>query len=168
MKRAPIALLILLAAGSTAFGQQKYGYINSNEVVQAMPEFKQLSDAVAKKQKDAQAKEQAMYVSYQAKAKEMQDYGPSMMAAVREEKMKELDSLQRSISTFEQTESGRIQEFQQKSIKPLNDKYIKTVQAVAKENGYTYIFDLASGAVVYYPESSGDVGPLVKKKLGIN
>jgi len=55
-----------------------------------------------------------------------------------------------------------------KLLKPLNDKYLKVVQAVAKENGYTFIFDLATGVVAYYPENSGDVTELVKKKMGIN
>jgi outer membrane protein len=91
-----------------------------------------------------------------------------MMQAIREERAKELDSLKNSISTYEQTESSRIQQFQDKLLKPLNDKYLKILNVVAKENGYTYIFDLSSGSIVYHPDKVGDVSELVKKKLGIN
>ncbi len=133
-----------------------------------MPEFRQMNAAVEKKKKDAQTLMQKMYSDYQVKLKEVNQYGASMMEAVREEKMKELDSLQRSLSSFQQTETASIQDYQDKLLKPLNDKYLKIVSAVAKENGYTYIFDLAAGAVAYHPDTNGDITDLVKKKMGIN
>ena len=150
------------------FAQQKYGHINSAEIVQAMPEFKQMNTVIEKKKKDAQATVQKMYNDYQVKLKEMNQYGPSMMEAVREEKAKELDSLQRTISGFEQKATAEIQDYQQKLIQPLNDKYLKIVSIVAKENGYTYIFDLAGNTLAYYPEKDGDITDMVKKKMGIN
>jgi outer membrane protein len=38
---------------------------------------------------------------------------------------------------------------------------------VARENGFTYIFDLSRGSVIYFSEQSEDILPLVKKKLGL-
>ena len=164
--------IILLAASFFVFNgeifAQKYGHINSNEVVQSMPEFKQMSVAVEKKKKDAQTKVQVMYDTYQTKLKEVNQYGASMMEAVLEERKKELDSLQRSITAYEQTASAEIQGYQEKLLKPLNDKYLKIVAAVAKENGYTYIFDVASGSVAYHPDITGDITDLVKKKMSAN
>ena len=148
--------------------QQKYGHINSTEIVQAMPEFKQLTEAVDKRKKDAQTRLEKMYQDYQARQKELNDYGTSMMEAVRQERLSELDSLQRSISAFQETANGDLRQLQEKLLQPINDKYLKTVSAVAKENGYTYIFDIGSGTVAYYPEKTGDISELVKKKLGIN
>lgn len=161
--------IILLAASFFVFNAetyaQKYGHINSNEVVQSMPEFKQMSASVDKKKKEAQAKVQVMYDTYQQKLKEVNQYGPSMMDAVLQERKKELDSLQKAITTYEQSASAEIQSYQDKLLKPLNDKYIKMVAAVAKENGYSYIFDIAGGSVAYYPETAGDITELVKKKM---
>jgi len=148
--------------------QQKYGHINSEEIVVLMPEYKQMTGALEKRQKGFEAEMQGLYAQYQAKQKELTDYGKSMMEAVLEEKMKEMDELQKRISGFEQNANAEIQTLQNKLLKPINDKYLKVVQQVAKENGYTYIFDLASGGVVYYPENNGDISALVKTKLGIN
>ena len=165
-------IILLIAAFFVCIGQisaqQKYGHINSSEIVQSMPEFKQMNVVIEKKKKDAQTKVQTMYNDYQVKLKEMNQYGPSMMEAVREEKGKELDSLQKGIQGFEQKATAEIQDYQQKLIQPLNDKYLKVVSAVAKENGYSYIFDLAGGTLAYYPEKDGDITDLVKKKMGIN
>jgi outer membrane protein len=168
MKKAGFIGCIMLFLAGTLSAQQKYGHINSEEVVQMMPEYKQMIASVEKKKKDAQAKMQRMYTDYQSKMNEMNQFGASMMEAVREEKLKELDSLQKSITYFQQTETSSIQEYQSKLLKPLNDKYLKIVNAVAKENGYTYIFDLSSGVVAYHPDVNGDISEQVKKKLGIN
>ncbi len=44
-----LALGILLLAGTSTFAQQKIGHLNSGEILQALPEYKQMSDAVEKK-----------------------------------------------------------------------------------------------------------------------
>ena len=46
------------------------------------------------------------------------------------------------------------------------DDVIWCLRDVAKENGYTYIFDSAVGVTLY--EGGDDILPLVKKKLGLN
>jgi outer membrane protein len=168
MKKAIALLVAFFFVLNGELSAQKYGHINSNEVVQSMPEFKQMTASVDKKKKEAQTKVQVMYDTYQQKLKEVNQYGASMMEAVLQERKKELDSLQKAIQTYEQSASAEIQDYQDKLLKPLNDKYLKIVAAVAKENGYAYIFDLASGGVAYHPETAGDITDLVKKKMGSN
>jgi outer membrane protein len=51
--------------------------------------------------------------------------------------------------------------------KPVIDKAKKAIPDVAKENNFTYIFDLSEGLVVYYNENTIDILPLAKKKLGL-
>ena len=41
------------------------------------------------------------------------------------------------------------------------------IQKVAKEKGYSYVFDTSVGALLYWPEDSDDLLPLVKKELGL-
>jgi outer membrane protein len=49
-------------------------------------------------------------------------------------------------------------------IAPIQKKAVETVQAVAKENGYTYV--LSKEALLVSPPAE-DLLPLVKKKLGL-
>jgi Skp family chaperone for outer membrane proteins len=51
-------------------------------------------------------------------------------------------------------------------MKPLQEKYMKGVKEVAKEQGYSYILDLAAGGVVYSPETGYDITQAVKTKIG--
>ena len=55
---------------------------------------------------------------------------------------------------------------EQEKLAALSKKVKDAVDSVAKENGYTYIFDSGTGVMLYMPEGD-DVSNLVKKKLGI-
>lgn len=168
MRKAVLIICSFFALGTVAHAQQKYGHINSQEIQEAMPEYKALLATLDRKRAQQEKDLKAMYEQYQKGMAELQQYGPDLMVAVREEKMLELDSLQKSIEYLQQTADDQVQQLHIKLLKPLNDKYLKLVNAVAKENGYTYIFDIATGGVVYYPEDTGDITDLVKKKMGIN
>ena len=168
VKKLVSSVLLMFFVLTGVFAQQKYGHINSQDIQETMPEFKQLTASMEVKRKQYDNQLQRMMTDYKQKSKELNDYGAAMMEAVREERMKELEALQQSITSFQDNAEAELQKSQLKLMKPLNDKYLKVVQAVAKENGYTYIFDLSSGTVVYHPENTGDVTDLVKKRMGIN
>jgi outer membrane protein len=163
-------ILSLFAAALLAFSasaQQKIGHLNSESVLQQMPEYKQMSDAVDKKKGEYSKTLEKMYQEYEMKQKELQDKGKEMMEAVLETKIQEIQDLQKRIGDFEQKAQTDLQKFAADLMKPLNDKYIKAVSKVAKEQGYSYIIDLASGAVAYYQEGTNDVTSSVLKELGV-
>lgn len=163
-----LTLLFFIFCSLTLSAQQKYGHVNSSEILDAMPEYKQMKASLQRKQKEQETKLRGMYTDYEKQSKELNEFGAAMMEAVREERMKELETLGQSIQSYEAGIEEEIQRLQYKLIKPINDKYIKIVDIVAKENNYTYIFDIATGSVVYHPENTGDITGLVKSKMGIN
>ncbi|MBL7799941.1 MAG: OmpH family outer membrane protein [Chitinophagales bacterium] len=161
-----LALGILLLAGTSTFAQQKIGHLNSSEILQALPEYKQMSDAVEKKKGEYAKVMETMYSEYEKKAKDIQDNGDKMTQLILDSKVQEVKDLEKRIGDFEQKAQSDLQSYAQELMKPLNDKYLKGVKEVAKENGYAYILDIAAGGVVYFPETGSDVTPLVKAKIG--
>lgn len=162
-----IAALLMFFAVSTATAQIKYGHIDSEEILQAMPEYKQLKATMDRKRREQENKITAMYADFQKRQQELQEFGEGLMVAVAEEKAMELDSLQKTIVAYQENANAELESLQQKLVKPLNDKYLKIVSQVAKENGYTLILDTSTGIVAYGNETY-DVTDLVKKKMGIN
>ncbi len=164
MKQTLIALLMV--CGSVAFAQQKIGHLNSSEILQALPEYKQMTDAVEKKKGDYSKIMETMYSEYEKKAKEVQEQGDKMTQVILDSKVQEIKDLEKRIGDFEQKAQEDLSKYAQELMKPLNEKYLKGVKEVARENGYAYILDIAAGGVVYYPDSGTDVTPLVKTKIG--
>ncbi len=166
-----IAIIItsLFAFFGTVNAQQKIGHINSLEILQAMPEFKQMNTDIDKQKQSYQKALEGMYSDYEKKQKDLQALSndKSTPDPIIESKIQELQDLQKRIQDFESKVNDDLQKLQQEKLKPINEKYLKAVKEVAIANNYSYVLDVVSGAVAYYPEAADDVTELVLKKLNI-
>lgn len=169
MKKLLLALVAVFSLSSIN-AQQKIGHINSLDILQVMPEFKQMNADVEKKKADYTKVLENMYGEYDKKQKELQALSQDKSASdvILESKVTELQQLQQRIGDFENKVNDDLQKLQQDKMKPINDKYLKAVKEVATANGYSYIIDVVSGAVAYFPEGTNDVTDLVMKKLGVS
>ena len=161
-----IVAVVAIFTFSSLSAQQKIGHLNSSEILQAMPEYKTMSDAVDKKKQEYAKVMESMYAEYEKKSKEVQEGGDKMTQAVLDMKVQEIKDLEKRISDFEQKAQADLAKYAEELMKPLQDKYLKGVKEVAKEQGYSYVLDLASGGVVYYPETGYDLTSAVKTKIG--
>jgi outer membrane protein len=60
-----------------------------------------------------------------------------------------------------------MQQRQVRLMQPIMDKARNAIDAVAKEKGLLYVFDISQGNPVYTSPESLDLLPLVKAKLGL-
>jgi outer membrane protein len=152
----------------TGFSQvnAKLGYIDSNELLEMMPGKDSIQTAIQNYGKSLESQLQTMYGEYQTKLQDYQANAGTMSDIIRQTKEKELVDLESRIQTFQQQADTDLQEKQIQLLQPLLDKAKNAINAVAKENGYTYIFDVGTGAFLYY-EKGDNILPLVKAKLGL-
>jgi len=171
MKKPSLLIIAaMIAFIGTLSAQQKIGHLNSYDILQVMPEFKQMS-ADLEKQKQAYTKAlESMYGDYEKKQRDLQAISndKSTPDAIIESKIQELQDLQKRIQDFEEKVNNDLQKMQQDKLKPINDKYLKAVKEVAQANNYAYVLDVVSGSVAYFTEGQNDVTDLVMKKLGIS
>jgi outer membrane protein len=159
------AALIIHSAAANAQAQ-KFGHINSAELIQSMPETKSADSALAKYRKSLEDQLKTMTAEYQTKLQTYQTQAETMEPAIRKIKEKELDDLGTRIQDFQQTAQESIQKKKEELYGPVLKKADAAVKAVAKEKAYSYIFDTNGGIVLYAPDGD-DILPLVKAKLGI-
>jgi outer membrane protein len=79
-----------------------------------------------------------------------------------ETELKKLEKKQGEIETFEQDMVRQLQEREAKELQPILDEVTVAIKAVAKENGYQFIFEKKT---LLYFEEGMDVGAMVKAKL---
>ncbi len=173
MKKFVKPLLLLAFAFSTlvlsAQQKLKLGHIDSQELLSSMP----ASDSAQKKLEsiasDHEAVLEEMSVEfnrkYEAYRKALEAGTLSDLA--RATKEAELEDLQNRIQVFEQTAQQDLQKKRVELFTPVQESALNAVNAVAQENGFTYIFDSAMGGIVYSSPDSQDILPLVKLKLGL-
>lgn len=155
-----------LVVSSFAAQAQKIAHVNLDSLITIMPESKTAQQAVQDYAKQLEQQVTAMQTELQTKYEEYQTKSKDWAELIRANKEKELNDLNQRIQDFQQQAQ---QDYQKKSAelsKPVYDKAKKAIDAVAKENGYRYVFDTSTGLVLY-TEPSDDIISLVVKKLGI-
>lgn len=164
----PVLVIMLCAIMSIGFSQAnaKLGYIDSNELLEMMPGKDSVQTVLQDYGKALENQLQTMYAEYQTKVQDYQANSSTMSDIIRQTKEKELADLETRIQTFQQQADTDLQEKQVALLQPILDKAKNAITAVAKENGYTYIFDVGTGAFLYF-EKGDNVLPLVKTKLGL-
>lgn len=103
---------------------------------------------------------------YQTKVTSYHDNVATMSDLIRQTKEKEITDLQARIQAFQQSADQDLGAKQAELFNPLIEKVKNAISEVARENNYNYIFDVGTGALVFY-ENGDNVLPLVKTKLGI-
>jgi len=154
---------LLLSAQTTL----KIGHINSQDLMQAMPESDSAQVKLEKMTKDLENQFQAMQKEYDNKYKEFVSKKDTYTELIRQTKSTELQEIGGRIQQFQQSAEQDIQLQRMNTYKPILEKANKAIAEVAKENGFTYILDLAQGGVIFYSETSTDILPLTKQKLGL-
>ena len=164
------ALIVLLVFGMISTGtfaqKQKYGYINSDELLQIMPGA---DTAVAKYQAYAQSLDTTLMSMQQELNSKYETFTASqakMSDLVKQTKTKELQELQDRIKSFQTSAQEDLQKKQNELLQPIIDKAKSAIEKVAKANGYSMILDSRQG-ILLYAAATEDILPLVKKELGI-
>lgn len=153
------------AATNTA-AAQKFGYINSADLIKLMPETKKAEANLQAYVKTLETHFGGMQGDYQKKITEFQSQEKTMIDAVKESKIKDLQDLEMRMQQTQAQGQQQVAVKREQLFKPILDRAEKAVKDVGKENGYDYIFDTNTGSFIYAKEAH-NVLPLVKKKLGI-
>lgn len=158
---------LLFTGSSFAQSNLKFGHINVQELLTAMPERDSAEAKLKSYGEDLSEQIEQLYVEYNNKAQNYQQRRETLTQAIREAREKELSELEQRIREFEMTAQQDYQRMQGELMKPIMEKADAAIKKVSKQNGYLYVFDVSTGGIVYFSETSTDILPLVKKELGI-
>ena len=163
-----IIIAIFLFSGTTVNAQNyKFGHINSQELLSIMPERDSAEAEIQQYAKDLEGQLEIMNVEYNNKLNDYVENRDNLAPLVKQTKEQELNEIQKRIQDFTANAEQELQQQNAQLIQPIILKAEKAIKDVAKENGFTYVFDLSRGSVIYFSEQSEDILPLVKKKLGL-
>ncbi len=161
------SFLLFCSIAITA-AQVKIGYINVEQVLFLMPEYKEVeSQLFTFEQKlSEQLKIKQQYL--QTKLEEYQQLRSEGKLSVEQDQQmqQELLKLQKEIQDFAQQAEMRLLEKRQELMQPLIDKLQKAIDELAEELGYDYILNTSisgTSVVIRGPEEHNLTIPLLKK-----
>lgn len=164
-----IAIVAFLTVAGTSVSAQnfKFGHINSQEILSAMPDRDSAEAKIKKYAQSLQDQIEQLQVEFNKKYQDYLQKRSTFTDAIREMKEKELTDMQQRAQEYQQVAEQDYQRYQSEVMKPVIEKADAAIKKVAKANGFIYIFDTSSGVLLYFSEQSVDITPMVKKELGI-
>lgn len=159
-------LFLLVAAPLSGFAQEKFAYINAQEVFAKMPEMKDVESKLMAKQAVMKKNMEAIEAEYTKKIEIFQKTPTdSITQSIALDRQKELEQLRERYQNFNEQSQAELQKEQETLLAPLHQKLVQAIKEVGDENNYTYIFDRS--AMLYVNPSAIDASKAVKTKLNI-
>lgn len=156
-----LAMFTLVALNTQA---QKFGYVDSDAILAEMPKVKSAKANLEVLQKQLQTKGENMVKEFQTKYQDLQQrqQAGTITQKQLEVEAQKLEKKQAEIQAYEQKMMQQLSEREQKELQPIFDEVSAAIKAVAKENGFQFIFEKKT---LLYFDNSMDVSNLVKAKL---
>ncbi len=162
------AAFLLIAAFSTA-NAQKFAYVDTEYILENIPEYKEAQGELDKlsiewqKQLERRYSEiDKMYKNYQAE----QILLTEDMKTKREEEIIKKEKEAKEYQKQKFGVDGELFQKRQELVKPIQDKVYQAVQDVANISSLDIIFDKSSGLTVLYSNSKYNKSDAVLKKMG--
>ena len=154
----------LVAFSNSASAQMKIGYISTQDLISVMPETQKADSNLRQYNTalytNAREKEESLNNAIEKFNKDSATY----TAAVKEVKRQDLQKAYQELTTEDQRIQSALEQKRNELVAPIQKKALETIQAVAKENGYSHVFE--RDALLVAPPGD-DILPLVAKKMNI-
>ena len=161
-----IVVVLALVLSATTLSAQKYGYIDSQQLLVDHPAM-QKADAEIKTLTDQlMAKGESMVSDFEASYQKLLSEAEQLAPVQIKERETKLAEQQQAIQQYEVEMQQKIGVKRQELIEPILDQVKAAIEQVGKDESYTMIFDLSTGMLLH-ADPSEDLLAKVKGKLGI-
>ena len=158
MLRSLVALFAILVLAGSSAQAQKIGYVDLQELMQLMPEYKKANSDMEAFGKSLEDELKKMSDEFQKKVADYQKIEKTLSEPIKDVKQKELQDMQTRIQDFQQSAQENIRKKEAELLKPIIEKAKTSIAAVAKEGGYSYVFDSSVAGLLYKPDGDNVIG----------
>ncbi len=165
MKSLFVALVLML--GATSFvNAQKMAHIDTQALIEAMPETKTAQNELERIRKTYDAELTSMQKELEAKYVRYDAEAESKTEAENQKRLEEVQGAQQKIGEYRQNAAQDLRQKETDLFSPLFEKARTAIQKVAKDKGIQYVMDATPGSGLIVAEGE-DLLAAVKKEMGI-
>jgi len=158
-----VAFVALL---STVSFSQKFAHINTNELVELMPEKAMAEQELTNMHIEFEALLAELLEKYNVLYADLVQNGDNWSKVIKKIKEEELQKLQETITNAKKTAEDAMAMREFELVQPILIKAKQAITEVANEEGYEYVIDSSTGSLLVSPHNK-DILELVAAKLGI-
>jgi len=161
-----ILCAICAICGFTTANAQKFGHVNAQEIMQALPEISKMQSEMKSLQEMYKTDAESSEAEIKKKAEALEKEQATLPDNVKQRRQQEVqDMIQRYQQSLQDNEQA-LQKKYNELMEPIQKKVLDAINAVGQAGGYVYI--MQTGSALYISSTlSEDVTAKVKAKLGL-
>ncbi len=164
-----LLLLILLQAGPLE--AQKFGYIDSEYILNKHPDYKVVQDELKKLSTDWKKEAQSLDQEIKEMSTQLQAEEVLLTEEMYQQRLEEIKAKQKASQEFNSRIFGIEGMYYQKQaelLQPLQSKIYDAIERVSRRNNLAVLFDKAAGpSAIIYTDPRHDYSEFVLEELGI-
>ncbi len=165
-------VFVILAAFllPNALVAQKFGYVNTNFILDKMPEYKEAKAEIDKLAKEWQTEIQQMQLEIDDMYSNLKAEEVLLTVEMKEDRQKEIAEKEKALKEYQKKVFGFEGLFflkKKELIKPVQDKVFDAVEKVAHEHKLQIVFDKSGELVMIYTDPIHDYTDFVLEELGL-
>ena len=168
MKKLFSFLWIFALAGSFTFAQ-KVAYVDSDYIMDKIPEYKAAQDEVERISERWQQELEKMYKDIETMYSDYQAQEVLLPEDVKQERQEEIFQAEREAKEYREKKfgyNGELFSLQESRVKPIQDKVFRAVETIAKRRRFDMVYDKAGETTWLYTNASYDLSDEVLEELG--
>ena len=145
----------------------KLAHIDKNALIVSMPEFESAQETLQAYGQTLSNEIEEIEVELRRKWDDFQKVQESLQEMVRQTRLEDIQAMSERLERFQQNAQVLYQQEQEKLLQPVIEKADKAIEAVAKEQGVTYVINGDPQILLFKAVGTLDLLPSVKQHLGI-
>ena len=166
MKKLIICAICAICGITTANAQGKFGHVNTQEIIQAMPEYSKAKTEIDALQAQYEADLKSMQDELQKKGEAFDKEQATLPDNIKQRRQQELQDMYTKIQQSYQDNQQALAKASQEKMAAIQSKVLEAIKAVGQTGGYIYIMEDNSLPFISTTLST-DVTAQVKAKLGL-
>jgi len=167
--RKTLPILLMLLTLTPAVMGQKYACVNTDYVLKSVPDYaaaqRRLDKYVADWQQELQEKQDeldALRAEYEQESYLL----PDNLKKRRQEELKEKEKALKDLQRQRFGAGGDLDTKRAELLKPVQDRVYSTIERIAHEKNYAFVFDKAASATLLFSNKKYDISDDVLEMMG--
>ena len=166
MKKFIVCAICAICGITTANAQGKFGHVDTQEIIQAMPEYNKAKTEIDALQQQYEADLKSMQDELQKKAEAFDKEQATLPDNIKQRRQQELQDMYTKIQQSYQDNQQALAKASQEKMAAIQSKVLEAIKSVGQTGGYVYIME--DNSLPYISTTlSTDVTAQVKAKLGL-
>ena len=167
MKKLIVCAICAICGFTAANAQAKFGHVNTQEIIQAMPEYATAKAEIDKLTSQYEADLKAMQDELQKKADAFDKEQATLPDNIKQRRQTELQEMYQKIQQSYQDNQQALQKASSEKMQAITAKVLDAIKAVGQAGDFVIINEINAGIPYISTTLSTDVTAAVKTKLGL-